>query len=204
MKPRAIPEPEMKRAFPGAYSYLKRFASLLRQRPAYKRYFKESAPFYSLFNIGDYTFAPWKVVWREQSLPFTAAVVGPLDGKVVVPDHKLMLVAVESEDEACYLCGALNSLPVSAAVAAYAIETQIDTHVLQHIHVPRYNRSDRVHRQLASWSRKAHLAAGVQDQARLRKAEAAVSRWAARLWDLGETDLEAMREFLREIGLGES
>src|SRR5437870_12602713 len=31
--------------------------------------------FYSIFNIGDYTFADWKVVWREQANGLTAAVI---------------------------------------------------------------------------------------------------------------------------------
>jgi methylase of polypeptide subunit release factors len=201
MKLRAIPEPEMKSGFPGAYSYLKRFTTFLRQRPAFKRYFTQAAPFYSLFNIGEYTFAPWKVVWREQSLPFTAAVVGTVAGKIVVPDHKLMLVAMESEDEAHYLCGALNSLPVSVAVAAYAIETQIATHVLKHIQVPRFNRKDRVHRHLISASRKSHAAAGSEDPSQLHRAEILVDRWAARLWQLDEDDLREMRGYLTEIGL---
>lgn len=201
MKLRAIPEAEMKSTFPGVFSYVRRFETLLRERPAYKRYFKAIAPFYSLFNIGEYTFAPWKVVWREQALPFRAAVVGPAEDKVVIPDHKLMMVVAESESEAHYLCGALNSLPVSAAVAAYTIETQISTHVLQHIRVPRFSREDPIHRHLASASGKAHGAMRNSDREQLRRAEAAIDRWAARLWDLEERDIEEMREFLREFGL---
>jgi SAM-dependent methyltransferase len=201
MKLRAIPEIEMKSAFPKAFSYLKGFESLLRQRPAYKRYFQATAPFYSLFNIGEYTFAPWKVVWREQAIPFRAAVVGPAGGRVAVPDHKLMMVAVESEDEAHYLCGALNSLLVRAAVAAYTIETQISTHVLQHIRVARFSPKEPVHRHLASGSRKAHRAAWDQDWHQIHQAEAAVDRWAARLWGVGEEELAELREFLRELDL---
>ncbi len=196
MKLSAIPETEMKRAFPRAFSYLSRFEGLLRQRPAYKRYFKEGAPFYSMFNIGDYSFAPWKVVWREQALPFTAAVVGPTGDKVVIPDHKLMIVAAGSDNEAHYLCGVLNSLPVSAAVSAYTVETQIDTHVLEHIAVPRFDCANPIHRALASASRRAH--GTVETTAR---AEAAVNRCAAQLWGLSEHDLAEMRLFLGETGL---
>jgi hypothetical protein len=191
----------MRRLFPQAFAYLQRFESMLRQRPAYQRYFKPDAPFYSLFNIGDYTFAPWKVVWREQALPFTAAVVGSAFGKIVVPDHKLMLVPLESEAEACYLCAVLNSLPVSAAVAAYTIETQIDTHVLDHIAVPRFDRTQPVHRALASASRRAHSAREDNDRPLLEQAETAINDGAACLWGLSGHDLAEMRVYLREAGV---
>lgn len=198
MKLRAIPEREMAQLFPQSSSYLKGFRELLRDRPAFKRYFRAGAPFYSLFNIGTYTFSPWKVVWREQAWPFTAAVTGPLDGKAVIPDHKLMLVPLASEEEAHYLCGVLNSLPVSAVVAAYTIAVQVDTHVLEHIRVPLFSPENRIHRQLALGSRKAHAAVANRDPERLRAAECAVNTLAARMWGLTEADLEEMQEFLHE------
>lgn len=201
MKLRAIPETEMAHTFPRAFSYLKRFDGLLRTRPAYRRYFRDTAPFYSMFNIGDYTFAGWKVVWREQAFPFTVAVAGPADGRVVIPDHKLMLVPAESEEEAHYLCGVLNSLPVSAAVAAYTIEIQIATHVLDYIAVPRFDRKNPAHRRLASASRRAHAAVRDENRTRLERAEAGVNREAALIWGLSEDDLEEMRAFLREAGV---
>jgi methylase of polypeptide subunit release factors len=195
MKLRAIPEAEMKQTFPLSFSYLRPFEAMLRERPAFKRYFKPDAPFYSVFNIGEYTFTPWKVVWREQAWPFTAAVVGPSDEKVVVPDHKLMIVPLESEDEAHYLCAVLNSLPVSAAVTAYTVETQIDTHVLEHIGVPRFDARDPIHRALASASHRAHNTVESRNQA---EAEAAINQWSARLWNLDGQDLAEMRLFLQE------
>lgn len=202
MKLRAIPEGEMKGAYPRAFSYLECFRSLLSARPAFKRYFKSGAPFYSLFNLGDYTFAPWKVVWREQAWPFTAAVVGRAAGRVVIPDHKLMLVAAGSSQEAHYLCGVLNSLPVSAAVAAYVVEIQISTHVLDNVCVPRFDHDDPLHRALASWSRKAHAAARNGRNAAIQAAETAIDRCSAQLWGFSEDDLAVMRQFLREAGGG--
>jgi hypothetical protein len=188
----------MAQLFPQSSSYLKGFRELLKDRPAFKRYFRTGAPFYSLFNIGTYTFSPWKVVWREQAWPFTAAVIGPLDGKAVIPDHKLMLVPLASEEEAHYLCGVLNSLPVGAVVAAYTIAIQIDTHVLEHIQVPLFSPENRIHRQLALGSRKAHAAARNRDPERLHAAECRVNTLAARMWGLTEADLEEMQEFLHE------
>jgi hypothetical protein len=46
---KAIPEATMQQDYPRAYTYLKRFDDFLGQRPAFKRYFKVDAPFYSIF-----------------------------------------------------------------------------------------------------------------------------------------------------------
>ena len=74
VKRRGIDEQDLKTRYPRTYSYLKRFEQVLRKRAAFKRYFThkdknghivETGPFYSMFDVGDYTFALWKVVWRE-------------------------------------------------------------------------------------------------------------------------------------------
>ena len=64
---KAIPEEEMAVRWPGTYAYLKHFEPVLRTRSGYKRYFRPRAPFYSVVNIGDYTFAPYKVVWPNMA-----------------------------------------------------------------------------------------------------------------------------------------
>ncbi|PWH17966.1 MAG: hypothetical protein DDG59_07045, partial [Anaerolineae bacterium] len=72
MRLKAIPEQDLQTRYPCTYGYLKRFERVLRERAAFKRYFTrperrgravETGPFYSMFDVGDYTFAPWKVVW---------------------------------------------------------------------------------------------------------------------------------------------
>src|SRR5574337_1065955 len=136
---KAIPEIRMEKDYLKVFKYLKRFKDFLEKRPAFKRYFRDNAPFYSVFNIGDYTFAPWKVVWREQASGITASVIGLIDSQPVIPDHKLMLVQVSTAREAHYLCAVLNSAPSPSAISAYAIETQIGTHILENIAIPKYS-----------------------------------------------------------------
>jgi hypothetical protein len=199
MRLRAIPEAEMQETCPRTFAYLQRFRDLLIARPAFRRYFKQRGPFYSLFNIGEYTFAPWKVVWREQAFPFTAAVAGAFEERVVVPDHKLMLTPVESEEEAHYLCGALNSLPAAAAVAAYTVQIQIGTHVLEHIAIPRFEPGSAIHQRLAAASCEAHTAVRTNDAEGLAKAEVMVNRGAAQLWGLRAAELAEMARFLKEF-----
>jgi hypothetical protein len=78
---------------------------------------------YALGKIGDYTFSPFKVVWREQAQDFKVAVISTsdFDGEemVVISDHKLMSVSTSSLTEAHYLCALLGSGVVRAAVASY-------------------------------------------------------------------------------------
>lgn len=100
--------------FPKASAYLSKFKHQLESRSGYKKYLKPvGEPFYSLYNVGPYTFAPYKVVWKEQSSEFECAVVSSVDGKVVFPDHKLMLVPFQDESEGtlCLCATRFNNFP---------------------------------------------------------------------------------------------
>jgi SAM-dependent methyltransferase len=193
---------------PRTYGYLKRFEEVLRERAAFKRYFTrkdrngrivETGPFYSMFDVGIYTFATWKVVWREQASTMTASVVGLKDGKPVVPDHKLMLVDCASKDEAHFVCACLNSSIGQMVAVSYAVEIQMDPHILEHIRIPRFDPSNSSHRDLAALSMEAHEAAKAGDERRLRAIEAEIDRQAAQLWGLSEDELQEIRQNLHEL-----
>ena len=63
-----IEEAVMRRHYPRALSYLERFRDLLTARAAYRRY-QQGGTFYSMYNVGPYTMAPIKVVWRRMGSP---------------------------------------------------------------------------------------------------------------------------------------
>ncbi len=195
---RGIAVETIEKKFPKAHSYLAKFERILRGRAAFRRYFRDTDPYWSMFNISPYTFAPWKVVWREQASTFTAAVVGPQHRRPVIPDHKLMMVAVESRAEAHYLCAALNSAPSCLAVAAYAIQTQIDTHVLENVSIPQFSRTNKTHLRLAELSEAAHKATAKGDASEIKKIEDEIDQAAARLWGLKDEDLAEIRRSLEE------
>jgi len=195
---RGIAIETMEKKFPKAHSYLAKFEKILKTRAAFRRYFRETDPYWSMFNISPYTFAPWKVVWREQASAFTAAVVGPHEKRPVIPDHKLMMVAVDSRTEAHYLCGALNSAPSCLAVAAYAIQIQMDTHILENVGVPQFSRNNKTHLRLAELSESAHKAAAKGEAAEVKKIEGEIDRAAARLWGLKDDDLAEINRSLEE------
>ena len=60
--------------YPRTLAYLERFRELLHRRAAYRRY-QQSGPFYAMYNVGPYTVAPIKVVWRRMDRRINAAVV---------------------------------------------------------------------------------------------------------------------------------
>jgi len=138
---KGYPEAEMKAKFPKTYTYFSQFEQELRKRSGFKQFFDtNTAPFYSIYNVGPYTFFKYKVVWRYIASTLIAAVAEvDADGKVVVPDCKLMLATCDSSDEAHYLCALLNSIPAQFIVASYGIQTQISTHVLRNIAILKFN-----------------------------------------------------------------
>jgi hypothetical protein len=195
---RGIAIETMEKKFPKAHSYLAKFEKILKTRAAFRRYFRDTDPYWSMFNISPFTFSPWKVVWREQASTFTAAVVGPHEKRPVIPDHKLMMVAVDSRTEAHYLCCALNSAPSCLAVAAYAIQIQMDMHILENVGVPQFSKSNKTHLRLAELSEGAHKAAAKGETAEVKKIEEEIDREAARLWRLSDEHLAEIKRSLEE------
>jgi len=201
----AIPEEEMQTRWPRTWTYLKRFEDVLWQRKSQAvRRLMEQGAFYSMFAVGDYTFAPWKVVWREVSSRFEPAVVGAAAGKVVVPDHTVVLISFDSENEAHYVCSLLASSLYVLAITSYFV-LHPSPHVMNNVNVPRYDPTNAVHCRLAELSREAHglaPAAYASDQAAraaLRRVEQAVDEAAAALWGLSEAELRDIRRNLAEL-----
>lgn len=158
---RGYPEVHMRQTYRKALDYFRLYKQQLEARSSYHRYHttrngKELGPYYSLWNVGPYSFADHKVVWREVQNPrqFFVSYLGlrndPFLGEVpVIPDHKLYFVPCTSADEAHFLTGFLNSLAVRAFVAGYAINTQIATHITEYINIPVFDASNQQHMKLS-------------------------------------------------------
>lgn len=184
--------------FPKASGYLAKFKHQLESRSGYKKYLKPvGEPFYSLYNVGPYTFAPFKVVWKEQSSQFGCAVVSSVNGKVVVPDHKLMLVPFKIEDEAHYVCALLASTVSRFLVQAYTISTQQSTHILDNIKIPKYEPKNELHQELSRFSKQCHekVAAGIG----VSDLEDQIYELAADLWGLSKEELKDIKDSLEEM-----
>ena len=148
-------------------------AACLSARAAYRRY-QQDGPFYSMYNVGPYTMAPIKVVWRRMDRQINAAVVSETDDPLlgrrpVIPQETCVLVACNSADEAHYVCAVLNSAIVSELVSAHSVRGGKGfgtPSMLDFIPLRRFRADDPRHAELAELGRKAHAAllADVQQQ----------------------------------------
>ena len=154
-------DPELPETHIETYKFLRKFKSKLEARSSFKRFQARGGhPFYSLWSTGSYTFAPYKVLWREMGGgEFAVAYIGnyndPLLGeKMVIPDHKLYFIPVRSEAEAAYLTGLLNAPITTSAVSAYASQLSLGVSVAEYLHLPQYSASNPVHKRLASLAKR--------------------------------------------------
>jgi hypothetical protein len=93
-------------AAPLTWNYLERHAAVLAARGSS---IYRNRPAFSVFGVGDYSFAPWKVAISGfyKSLRFTP--VPPCEGKPVVFDDTVYFLPCQSEAEATFLSDLLNS-----------------------------------------------------------------------------------------------
>jgi hypothetical protein len=161
-----LSESVMKVDYPKSYKYFNKLRGELENR-AIQKLWGKGKPFYSVYDIGNYTFYPYKVVWKEIAGKiagkgeFSVAVVEPEaseKGKnlIAVPDHKLMFIPLKNRVEAYYVAGILNSTIAKFIVASYTIETTMDTHISNSINIPRFDSKNPLHSNLANLSMQAH------------------------------------------------
>ncbi len=178
----------MKRAYPLAYAYLKRFENQLLSRSGYRQ-LRQGQPFYILGNTNQVNFARWKVAWRDMGYEIQAGVSSVHQGKPVIPEHHVMFVPLQREQEAHYLCGMLNSVLCRAVVAAYTITTGISTHVLQHVAIPHYEPTNERQARIAQAAKACRDAAKKEDSDRLKTLEESIDTEAAQLWGVAKEEL---------------
>jgi hypothetical protein len=198
-----IPENELKRTHHRAYDFFQRLRSQLENRSGYRKYIRPSGgPFYAVYNIGTYTFQPFRVVWREQARTLEACVISVAsDGRLINPDHKLTILGFETEGEAHFVCAVLNCTPVQLAVRAYSIEIQISTHVADYIGLPRFDPRQQLHREIAQLGQACHLAAQNSDLTGLARLEAELDEHGSRIWGITASELRRMQLGVQENAL---
>jgi methylase of polypeptide subunit release factors len=205
---------------PNTYRYLSEFKEELEKRSLHKLWGKGN-PFYAVYDIGPYTFYPYKVVWKRiggkisGKAEFSAAVMGKVNDKFVgskpiIPYEKLMLIPLRDEREAHYITAVLNSSIVQTVVASYLVEQSISD-ITKRIKVPKFDSKNALHVTLSELSQAAHKLArkhreekdeGALDQ--LRKVEDEVDKTCARLYGISDEELEEIRKTLQILREGES
>jgi len=149
------------KSLPRTARLLKHYKGHLENRSTYRTRMP-GAPYHSVYNVGDYTFAPFKVVWAEQSSVFRSAVfessaVPILGNRPFAPDHKVYFADFQDRGIAHYVCGLLNSSLVKEFVESHTIQIQV-SNIFKHLSLPEFDSDNKNHRKLAQMSIKAHAA----------------------------------------------
>lgn len=155
-------ESDFRSTYGRTYDYLIRNKTFLERRSTYRRY-QQHLPFYVIYDVGDYTFSRFKVVWLEQQNPhkFRATVISEdpnsrLPNKIIVPDHKLYMLSLDNENEAHYICGILNSKHLRRILGGFLLGKQIGTSIFKYVGIRPYDPDNSDHRAIAELSKEAH------------------------------------------------
>lgn len=153
----AYPEDLMCQNYPLTYKYFEKFKEQLQKRSGYKKYLG-SKPFYAVYNIGPYAFAPYKVMWRQMIKKVNACVVGPESNKKpLFTQHVVSFVPFDNLEEAHYFCALMNVDIVSAInTLVFTGKTFGMPKLLSYTSIPEFNSRKKTHEKLAALSRTAH------------------------------------------------
>ena len=145
--------------------YVTNFKGILLKRAAYIKYHAEQgAPFYSQYNVAEYTFSRYKVVWKRMASDLVAAVISqhktPFGYKSLIPTDTTAFFPVDNEAEAHYLCAIVNSTPVREHIKSYSSAGRGfgAPSVMEHVPIPKYDEKNKVHKELSQLSKKLHEA----------------------------------------------
>ena len=186
---------------PLSYAYLFQFKSVLEKRAAYLKYFhreiKENgkvvghepiAPFYSMYNIDEGTFARYRVVWKRMANRMAATVLSswktPFGSKTIIGTDTVSLITAKSAEEAHYLCAILNSKAVDEFIGSFSSGGRGfgAPSVVKNLAIPKFDKHNKAHCKLAELSREAHDA--VERGRAIDDVESAIDKAVEELWNL--------------------
>jgi hypothetical protein len=182
---------DMKRRWPNAFRFLKKFEAELRERSGYRKYFDPSDPFYSIYNFSGQTLAQFKVVWADMGADIQAAVVSAKTP--ICPEHHVMFVPTDTEAEAHYICGILMSSAARAVIAGYTTTTGKSTHVVDVLNIPRFRQTEKTHAKISAASSACHEAAARGNAKGMATSELALDRAVLPLWGVDPVRAEEIR-----------
>ena len=186
---------------PLTFAYLTHFKDILIKRASYQKYFHKEikkdkkvikrepiAPFYSMYNISEESFAKYRVVWKRMASKMAAVVLSRLRTrfglKTAISTDTTSFFAVEDEKEAHYLCGILNSKTVDEYIRSFSSAGRGfgAPSVMNNLAIPKFNSDNKIHMKIAELSQKAHnlVAQGKEIEKLQNELDEAVER----LWNI--------------------
>jgi SAM-dependent methyltransferase len=199
---RGYDEDWMTVTYPKTYAYLKHFEESLRQRSGYIRYFLEKGSFYSMFDVGDYTFSLFKVAWSRFDKQMSASVITEVNGKPIIPQETVTFIPINDPNEAHFICAVLNSSPFNFCVQSYSMKggKSFGTpSILENVRVPRFDSMIQTHNDLSILSQQAHAASAARDTNLVKALEDEIDHLAGQVWGLTDAELIEIQESLMEL-----
>ncbi len=191
-----IDEDELQGRCPKTYAYLAHFKSILRERRdrGTRGIVEGGGPFYSMFSVGQYTLAPYKVVWTRIASDIITAVVK----SEVIPQETITLIGAPLREEADYVCAVMNSTPFRFSAVAYSQtggKSFGSPHILENIRIPKFSPDSNIHRKLASLGQQATSKHGEN----LKAIEQEIDEVAAQLWGITTKELKEIQRNFAEM-----
>jgi N-6 DNA Methylase len=160
---RPLELPELQ-ARPGAFRYLRRFKPRLTKRKPYMN-FRVSEEMYWQVQGAEHMDRGYLTCVTEIANPPIAAVLHAVWdeqlGRTVlpVPDHKIVFFQTESEPEAYFLAGLINSRALQTLLQRFANFTAVSPQTLRYLPLIAFDSGDAEHRELARLAKGMELAA---------------------------------------------
>ncbi len=186
---------------PLTYAYLVQFKDVLVKRAAYQKYFHKeikeggkvvkkipTAPFYSMYNVSDLTFAKYRVVWKRMASRIDAVVLSSVKTeygmKKIISTDTTSLFAVNDREEAHYLCAILNSEIVDSFIKSFSEAGRGfgAPSVMNNLAIPKFKPDNRVHLKLSQLSEDAHNL--VQKGKAVEDVETEINDLVRKLWNI--------------------
>jgi hypothetical protein len=195
---------------PRTFAYLHKFKAVLLSRGSkVVRELAEKTIFYTMYGIGEYTFAPYKVVWKRMANDLEAVVLSKVETSVgekdVIPTDTTSLIPFKNEEEAHYVCAILNSSPVRFCVRSYSSAGRGfgAPSIIKHFGIPKYERRNEGHRKVSVLSKRAHALAkryyeqkDLEAQKELKEVEEEIDKVVAGLYGITDEELEVVKKTL--------
>ena len=143
------------RGYPRLAQWLERAETIWRENGRGRRSLLDQYDYFRQLSR-QFPIASIRVVYTKAGINLAAALVRD---ETAVIDHKLYWAAVDSVEEAHYVCGVLNSETLRVGVARYQSQGQwgarnFDKYVFN-LPIPRYNGGNALHRRIAQAARTA-------------------------------------------------
>jgi hypothetical protein len=191
----------MKKHFRLIYSCFFKIKEQLESRSLHLRWGKNN-PFYSLYNIGPYTFAPFRLCWQRTTKKFGCAVVGMLNTehfgpRLGIPNGDIMFLPFDDEEDALYLSALLNSTPARHKINN-CITTKAHKDIVSVVSIPARSALGKTSETLVSLARKCHHVAAKSKSAELHSLEQEIDSICATLWGVPKSEVANIRKRLDE------